>query len=277
MMGVHVANNTTRIRIGMGVSLASFYHPLRLAEEIAFLDVLSGGRVNWGAGRGFDPDEFKVFGVPLEESGSRFHEAVEIVLEAWTKERINWSGEYWNFENVEVLPKPIQKPYPPTWLAAGSPGATRWAGKRGYSIMLGPHSTFAENAEHYAIYCDEMEKHGYSVTGREIPMTRFIAIGDSDTEAELIARNGVGWLAQSYMNSTKATKPESEDQFILTIDASAQVHRYLNSVVIHGCPGRVIDHIERLREDMNLQYLMAAPLSQSSFLMLTEKVLPHFM
>src|SRR5438876_9485024 len=114
MMGVHVGAQTKRIRIGMAVSLAAFYHPLRLAEEVAFLDVLTEGRVNWGAGRGFDPLEFKVFGVLHEESGRRFHEAVEIVLAAWSTERLNWSGRYWNFSNVEVLPKPIQRPHPPT-------------------------------------------------------------------------------------------------------------------------------------------------------------------
>src|SRR5437867_11415850 len=82
MMGVQVASMTQRLRIGMAVSLASFYHPLRLAEEVALLDVLSGGRVNWGAGRGFDRTEFQVFGVPPEESAPRFQEAVEVVLRA---------------------------------------------------------------------------------------------------------------------------------------------------------------------------------------------------
>ena len=89
MMGVLAAARTTRLRIGTGVSLAPFYHPLRLAEEVALLDVLSGGRVNWGAGRGFARVEFENFGVPAEESTSRFHEAVEIVLRAWTEERLS--------------------------------------------------------------------------------------------------------------------------------------------------------------------------------------------
>ena len=73
-------------RIGTAVSLAPFYHPLRLAEEVALLDVLSGGRVNWGAGRGFSRGEFTAFGVPPEESTERFRENVEIVLRAWTEE-----------------------------------------------------------------------------------------------------------------------------------------------------------------------------------------------
>ena len=86
MMGTHIAARTERLRIGTAVSLAALYHPLRLAEEVALLDVLSDGRVNWGAGRGFDPTEFQTFGVPMEASRSRFHEAVEIVLAAWTHE-----------------------------------------------------------------------------------------------------------------------------------------------------------------------------------------------
>src|ERR1700726_4580890 len=86
MMGMLAAARTERLRIGTGVSLAPFYHPLRLAEEVALLDVLSGGRVNWGAGRVFARVEFENFGVPPEESTTRFREAVDIVLSAWGSE-----------------------------------------------------------------------------------------------------------------------------------------------------------------------------------------------
>ena len=92
MVGTLAAARTRRLRIGTGVSLAPFYHPLRLAEEVALLDILSGGRVNWGAGRGFARVEFEAFGVPPEESTSRFRETVEIVLRAWTDERLHFSG-----------------------------------------------------------------------------------------------------------------------------------------------------------------------------------------
>ena len=85
LMGTHVAARTQRLRIGTAVTLAAFYHPLRIAEEIALLDVLSGGRVNFGAGRGFDATEFRAFGVPPQESADRFREAVEIVLAAWNE------------------------------------------------------------------------------------------------------------------------------------------------------------------------------------------------
>src|SRR5580693_10264537 len=98
MVGVLAAARTTRLRIGTGVSLAPFYHPLRLAEEVALLDVLSGGRVNWGAGRGFSRGEFAAFGIPMEESATRFRETVDIVLRAWGEDRFSHAGEYFQFD-----------------------------------------------------------------------------------------------------------------------------------------------------------------------------------
>jgi alkanesulfonate monooxygenase SsuD/methylene tetrahydromethanopterin reductase-like flavin-dependent oxidoreductase (luciferase family) len=89
VMATHVAARTRNLRIGMAVSLAAFYNPLRLAEEVAMVDVLSGGRVNWGAGRGFDRNELEAFGVPPEESSDRFRECVEIVLKTWRDERLH--------------------------------------------------------------------------------------------------------------------------------------------------------------------------------------------
>jgi alkanesulfonate monooxygenase SsuD/methylene tetrahydromethanopterin reductase-like flavin-dependent oxidoreductase (luciferase family) len=275
MMGVHVANHTKRLRIGMAVSLAAFYHPLRLAEEVALLDVLSGGRVNWGAGRGFDPVEFAVFGVPVEESAARFQEAVEIVLAAWKNERLTWQGRFWTFENVEVLPKPLQQPHPPTWLATGSPAAILWAAHRGYSIMLGPHQTFAENAENRETYRQELEAHGHTLAGRDLPIARLIAVADSDAEAEQIARAGVQWIAGSYINPSKVTGGAAQYS-TMTMEPAAKIERYIRSCVIHGAPARVIDQIARLRQEMYLDYLMIAPLSHSSFMKFTEHVLPRF-
>src|ERR1700730_18518544 len=126
MMGVMAAARTKRLRIGTGVSLAPFYNPLRLAEEDAPLDVLSGGRVKWGAGRGFERTEFKAFGVAPEESVSRFHEAIDIVLKAWTNDKLSYQGKHFSYDAVEVLPKPLQAPHPPVWMAATSTSAIEW-------------------------------------------------------------------------------------------------------------------------------------------------------
>jgi len=143
MLGVLAAARTQRLRIGTAVSLAALYHPLRLAEEVALLDVLSGGRVNWGAGRGFALSEFEAFGVPPAESAERFREAVEIVLQAISQERFSFHGKHFKFDDLEVLPKPMQRPLP-VWMAATSESAIDWAAGRGFSILMDPHASTRE-------------------------------------------------------------------------------------------------------------------------------------
>jgi alkanesulfonate monooxygenase SsuD/methylene tetrahydromethanopterin reductase-like flavin-dependent oxidoreductase (luciferase family) len=247
---------------------------------VAFLDVLSGGRVNWGAGRGFDPTEFKAFGVPVEESYPRFREAVEIVLAAWTHDRLDWSGRYWTFEDIEVLPKPLQQPHPPTWMATSSPNSICWAAQQGYSIMLGPHAHYTNMAENREMYRKELEAHGHVFTGRDLPMARLIAVAATDREAEDIARQGARWLVGSYVNPTKSANAAAyatSRRDRTGMQPMDPVEHYLQGVVIHGTPERVLNQIQQLREDMFLDYLLCAPLSHASFMMFTEKVLPRLL
>src|SRR5262249_1190987 len=138
VMGTYAAARTQNLRIGAGVTLAAFYHPLRLAEELALLDLLSGGRVNWGAGRGFDAGEFRTFNVPMPERHAPFPEAKEMVGQAWTGERLTHREKFFSSEAVEVLPNPLQPPPPPMWVAASSPDALDWAASAGHSILMDP-------------------------------------------------------------------------------------------------------------------------------------------
>ncbi len=273
LMGMHVANRTRNLRIGTAVSLAAFYHPLRLAEEVALLDVLSGGRVNWGAGRGFDRNEFTNFGVPPDESYPRFREHVEVVLEAWQQQKLTYHGRYFDFEGVEVLPKPLQKPHPPTWVAATSPPAIEWAGERGFSILMDPHSSHAEIARKRELYRGELEKHGHSVAGRDIPMARLLAVGATRAEAEQTARRGAQWLVSSYIDPKHQQVGLPGGGFLRP--SQDPVARYLDGVVVWGTAEEVLDKLLRLREEMFLDYLLCAPLSHRSFEIFTEQVLPR--
>ncbi len=274
LMGMHVANRTRNLRIGTAVSLAAFYHPLRLAEEVALLDVLSGGRVNWGAGRGFDRNEFVHFGVPPEESYPRFREAVQVVLEAWKQDKLTHNGDFFAFDGVEVLPKPMQQPHPPTWVAASSPPAIEWAAAQGHSIMMDPHSTHAEIAGKRELYRSELEKHGFSIEGRDIPMARLLAVAESREEAEETARRGVQWLVGSYIDP-KHQQVGFGGGFLKP--GEDPIARYLDGVVVWGTPDEVADQLLHLREEMFLGYLLCAPLSHRSFTLFTEKVLPKLL
>jgi len=271
MVGVLAAARTQRLRIGTGVSLAPFYHPLRLAEEVALLDQLSGGRVNWGAGRGFARVEFENFGVPPEESTSRFHEAVEIVLRAWTEERLTFVGKHFSFDGVEVLPKPMQLPHPPVWMAATSEGAIEWAAGRGFSILMDPHAAHHDIGRKRRFYAEKLAEAWHSIEGRELPVARLVALGDSAGKAQEVARRGAQWIVDSYFgaqhNPVGVKDPNQP--------GSDPVQRYLDEVILHGTPEAVLDELLRLKQEIGLDYLLAAPLSHETFVLLTEKILPR--
>jgi alkanesulfonate monooxygenase SsuD/methylene tetrahydromethanopterin reductase-like flavin-dependent oxidoreductase (luciferase family) len=271
MVGTLAAARTRRLRIGTGVSLAPFYHPLRLAEEVALLDLLSGGRVNWGAGRGFARVEFEAFGVPPEESAARFRETVEIVLRAWTDERLSFSGEHFRFDGIEVLPKPMQRPHPPVWLAASSDSAIDWAAGRGFSILMDPHSSAAEIGRKRRRYAERLAAAGFSEAGRDIPVARLVALGRNAEAAAAVARSGAEWIVNSYLGAQH--RPVMQGSF--TPDGVDPIRRYLDDVILHGTPDAVVDQILRLRDEVGLDYLLCAPLSHETFLMLTDKVVPR--
>src|SRR6202035_3387644 len=103
-----VAERTKTLRLGIAIVLLPLSHPLRVAEEVATLDVLSNGRVEFGIGRGSIPTHFTGFGVPQAESRERFVEALEVIVQAWTKERVSYAGRFFNVDNLAVVPKPLQ-------------------------------------------------------------------------------------------------------------------------------------------------------------------------
>lgn len=271
LMGTHVAARTRRLRIGTAVTLPSLAHPLRVAEEVALLDVLSGGRVNWGAGRGFDPREHQVFGVAPEDSYPKFREHFEAVLAAWRQERASFHGRFVDFDDVEVLPKPLQQPHPPVWIGASSLEAIEWSAERGHSVLMDPHSTHEEIAHKRQRFDEVLAAHGHETRGRDIPIARQIAIARDDAAARAIALRGAGWLLGSYERGASKGPAVSANR---RANLSRSVEAYTDGCVIWGSPARVRDEIARLRETLPLDYLMIAPLSDASFTLFVDEVLP---
>src|SRR5262249_26557220 len=149
--------------------------------------------------------------------------AVAVFGRPWTSDRLTYNGHFFSFDNVEVLPKPLQQPHPPMWVAAGSPDATRWAASLGYSILIGPHGTHVEIGQQRERYRDWLSENGYTIDGREIPTARLLAIAGTDAEAAEVAREGAKWLLKTYVDPTQ-----------LGFAGGDPVRRYIDSVVIHG-------------------------------------------
>jgi alkanesulfonate monooxygenase SsuD/methylene tetrahydromethanopterin reductase-like flavin-dependent oxidoreductase (luciferase family) len=280
MMGVECAARTTNLRIGTAISLVGFAHPLRIAEEAALLDVLSGGRLNFGAGRGSDPTEHAVFGVAPDGSHARFREHLTIVLEAWRNQRLTYHSDNWDFDDVEVLPKPLQQPLPPVWAAASSPGAIDWAAGQGHNILMDPHSTHADIGLKLDQYRAGLAAAGHHVEGRTLPVGRLICVAPSDAEAETVARKGAQWTVGAYANSSRGNvgvdirAVGSTDSGLSGTDP---VGRYVDNVMVWGSPARVVDELQRLESEIGIEYLLASPMSQQTFGLLTDEVLPKLL
>ncbi len=274
MLGTQVAARTERLRIGTAGTLAGLHHPLHLAEQLALLDVLSDGRLNWGAARGFDATEFGAFGVTPETSAEVFREHVQAVLAAWSCDRSSFDGKHVSFTDVELLPKPAQRPRPPTWMAVSSPSAIAWAADQGLPILMDPHSSHGEIARKRALWADDMTAAGHDPHDHDIPIARLVAVADTDAEAEQVARRGAGWMLESYVGGAPRPSARPEDR-PADFDAGPDpVERYIDQVMVWGSPTTVLGKLEELRETIPLRYLMAAPLSGRSFTLLTERVVP---
>jgi alkanesulfonate monooxygenase SsuD/methylene tetrahydromethanopterin reductase-like flavin-dependent oxidoreductase (luciferase family) len=145
---------TKRQRLMTGAVLPVFNHPLKLAGELAMLDCISDGRVDAGVARAFLPHEFAAFGVSMDDSRGRFEEGIEALKLLWTQDDVTFHGKYHSFEGVTSLPKPVQQPHPPIWIAAiATPASFQWAGEQGYSMMVVPYiGDYDELAEHLQLY-----------------------------------------------------------------------------------------------------------------------------
>src|SRR5712692_11493006 len=131
-----LAERTRTLRLGIAIVLLPLSHPLRIAEEIASLDVLSNGRVEFGVGRGAVPSHFRGFGVSISENRDRFVEGLEVILQAWTSDRVSYHGRFYDIERISVVPKPVQQPYPPIRVAANSEDTFELIGRMGLPIFV---------------------------------------------------------------------------------------------------------------------------------------------
>lgn len=134
----YIAAKTKRIRIGSAVVILPFMNPVRCAEEFAFVDVMSNGRLDFGVGRGYQIHEFRGYGVPMETSQKRYNESREIIRAAWSNDYLNYQGEIFQFNNLKIRPRPLQKPYPPFFGASFNPDTIKYQGLQKNHLLYTP-------------------------------------------------------------------------------------------------------------------------------------------
>jgi len=185
MMLAAAAQRTKRLRLGSAVTILPMHNPLRIAEEFAIVDLLSNGRLNFGAGRGMHLLEYAVFGYDWNNAQTRLPEALDIVVRAWTGGEFEWSGKFYRFPKLNVLPKPFQKPHPPIYITANrDPESFEMIGRRGHHLMTLPW-LFTNELQRTRVeqYFNALRAGGHKVADKDVFVMYPAYIGSSDAQA----------------------------------------------------------------------------------------------
>jgi alkanesulfonate monooxygenase SsuD/methylene tetrahydromethanopterin reductase-like flavin-dependent oxidoreductase (luciferase family) len=240
------SQRTSRIRFSQAVIVTPFWHPIRLAEDIAATDILTGGRLELGLGRGYQPLEFRGLGVSIDDSRSIFQEQIALMKRAWTGDDFTFEGRHFQIrEPLTLLPKPLQQPHPPIWIAATSPASLEWTIEQGYHLLLaGTLSSWEDVSAWSKQFSRHRAEAGRTPDEARLGVLRHVYVCDSDEEA----REAV-W--QSRWQIRVATHLRFDDQAIKAgrndgapvageVDDEAWWDR-----VVYGTPERCIAQLRR--------------------------------
>jgi alkanesulfonate monooxygenase SsuD/methylene tetrahydromethanopterin reductase-like flavin-dependent oxidoreductase (luciferase family) len=251
-MAAAVAARTKRIRIGLAARILALDHPLHIAEDAATLDVLSGGRLDFGATRAsIDEECHDVFRSPIEESRSRFQEALEVIVGAWTQDRFSYQGQHYCIPEVSVFPKPAQKPHPPISLVAVSAETLGFAAERGYSAVIGAIRSLPELQETVQSYWNIYRAAGHNGSRAELCINRFIYVSDTDEQA----RREIEAPFRAFIEERA---PDLRGALVNKYGGGGQFsfERFREDFCIFGSPDTVAARIRQLRESLGMTNLL---------------------
>jgi alkanesulfonate monooxygenase SsuD/methylene tetrahydromethanopterin reductase-like flavin-dependent oxidoreductase (luciferase family) len=244
-----VARTTKRIRLGVAVNVLPLHNPLEVAESYAMLDVISNGRLDFGVGKGSESHEYKKAGIRQAEATGRMYEGVEVLRQAWSDKPVNFSGEFFKYANVPVLPKPVQRPHPPIWVGcARSEDSFRWAGKNGFHLMTLPYLYREPHLlpGFVKAYRGALAEAGHDFVQTEVLGKFHIYVASSLDKA---IEEASPYLV-NYFDVHKAADPDRTEMGLLTVrDVKTQL---TEGFVIAGDPQRCVDTIQKWREEVGL-------------------------
>lgn len=262
--GAAIAARTESIRIGTAVLVLPFGHPVRMAEEMAMLDVISDGRLDLGVGRGYQPLEFGGLNVDQDQSREMFDEYLEIMRLAWRDEPLDYEGRFYTVENIDVLPKPVQKPGPPIRVGAVSSSTFKTLGERGEGVMLSPNfAPLGLVKRDLNTYFEAAREAGHDLDRLTAPPIIQQVYLDADDE---VARSEPEPYSMWFYGKFAKMLPGAGDQplseqyaaYKKMADAVANVtyERILNEGVAFGNPEAVIERMRFLEQELGTQEIV---------------------
>ena len=257
------AQRTTRIRLGMAVSLLPLSDPIRTAEEAATVDILSDGRLVFGVGRGTNTTQYGGFNIPMTESRDRFNEALDIITTAWRSERVTYDGQFYKLKDVAIHPKPIQKPHPPIRIATNSSDTFPLAGRLGYpmfsSLVVVPLPRFRRDL---AIYWQTFDEAGHKRTGEEVAMLFPVYVAETEEEAQRVPRESIMHyfdVVASRMTAGDGELDAATRERNREMQARLQrltFEEVRDTVAVIGTAEQCIERIKWLREEFGIAELI---------------------
>ena len=296
LLAAALSQRTRRVRIGFAVLLVPYHHPIHTAGKIATLDILTQGRVDFGLGRGVQHVEAEALGVSMEDSREIFAEHLEVVLKAWTQEKFAHRGVHYDIpetlrdargREISIIPKPVQKPYPPVWIAAVSSDTPDIIGKMGHGLLLSSHyGTFEDIEGSIKQYRAAFKQAGHSHKPR-IGVLSELYVDTTQKQAQEVAEECYVWnakytgqivaaLGAKPVKSYKDHKLTQEADDMTTFKALQEV-----TSIIVGDADYCIDRLkafERLGVDLHISWTQSGGMPHQkvmdSMRLFSDKVIP---
>ena len=262
MMVPAIAQRTRRIRIGTAVTLLPLHHPLHSAEQAATADVLSGGRLEFGVGRGSIPTQFHGFRVPVAENRARFDEALEIIRLAWTRERFSYHGRFYDVPDVTVVPRPVQRPHPPIRVAVHTAESFAHIGDLGLPIYSGTTTTpLPQLREFMTLYRSHLAAAGHSWQPDQMALMLPVHVGETANGARDEMRPGVRRYYENLRTIFSALPDSYGDhlprlRIIEETLANLPFEKFCRDQAVFGDVAEVVDRLQAARDEFGLSQII---------------------
>ena len=272
-----VAAEAPNLRLNAGLVLLSLHKPLDIAEQLASIDVLSGGRLIFGAGLGYREVEFKAFGMVQKDRVIRFEENLAAVKRLWTEDHVTMTGSHFELDNATVSLKPVQLPHPPIWIGANADVAIRRAARLGDCWYMNPHNRIGTISRQVEIYKRALDEYGKPLP-HEFPIRREVFVAASRDEAMRLCAESLAAKYKIYAEwGQDKVMPEGDNDLSLAFDDLAR-DRFLI-----GSPDEVTEQVLALHRRTGANHIIASmqwpgtppAASMDSMQMLAEEVFPR--
>ncbi|MFO1083829.1 MAG: LLM class flavin-dependent oxidoreductase [Reyranellaceae bacterium] len=267
-----IAARTTRLRLGTAVLVLPWHNPVLLAEQVATLDILSRGRLDLGVGKGYRHNEFAGFAMPPDEAEPRFEEALDVLVRALgSNEPFSHRGRFFRFDEVVVEPPPHQRPRPPLWQAAGSPGSITACARRGFNLLLDQFASPQQIKERIALYRHELEAAGHVFDPMRVAVARNVFVTEDASEKGEATRRQAQ-IHERLLSLSRGSESRPGSHILGYADAPGA--REEHSLI--GAAEEVAERLAALEEAGVAYVLLAGQGSRDNLRRFAERVMPKF-